>query len=318
MGCAREHCFPHETGCDAGNPDIATCPNYEAAKKQGERVEAEPTDTMRMPWTGRPMGGKDIGFLAARSRPTIVSVIGPHDAGKTTLLAAIFLAVFEAGEASEGDRFDGSYSMSGWNDVSGFLTLDADGISHFPPHTPDSDSRIPGLLHLAFSNSRSRNNLLFADAPGEWFTRWSVDPGAEGAKGAAWVTSNAGRNLLVADSAALAGPTRHSAREKFDRLVGRLADVTHATNSALVWTKSDIAVPDGMTNQIETSFRRHFGDAPIFRTQIPIEDGEIVQARPKALLEVLEWTLQAPASQSARFDRAHDSEDPFLAYGAMR
>ena len=318
MDCAREDCFPHETGCDAGNPDIAKCPNYKAVKKQGEHVGDEPTDTLRMPWTGRPMGGKDIGFLAARSRPTIVSLIGPHDAGKTTLLAAMFLAVFESGEASESNRFAGSHSLSGWNDVSAFLTLDADGISNFPPHTPDSDARVPGLLHFAFEDMRSKSDLLFADAPGEWFTRWSVEPDAEGAKGAAWVTSNARRNLLVADSTALSGPARHAAREKFDRLVGRLADVTRGRNTALVWTKSDVAVPESMTNQIESSFRRHFPNSPVFRTQVPIEEGEIVEARPKALLEVLEWTLQTPDSQSAFLVRAEESDDPFLAYGGMR
>ncbi|WP_022696792.1 TRAFAC clade GTPase domain-containing protein [Euryhalocaulis caribicus] len=264
------------------------------------------------------MGGKDIGFLAACTRPAIVSFVGPHDAGKTTLLAAMFLAVFDSGDAPGNLGFAGSYSLSAWHDVSAFMTLDAEGASSFPPHTPDSDARVPGLLHLAFQDGACRRDLLFADAPGEWYSRWAREPSAAGSKGAAWVTTTARRNLLVADSAALSGDERFSAREQFDRLVGRLADATGRSNTALVWTKSDLEVSDTMRNHVESNFARHFGDAPVFRTQIPVEGGEIVEAQPAALMQVLEWTLQKPDSRT--FSVVHNSpaDDPFLAYGAAR
>lgn len=313
MRCSSDECIP-ETGCYLGHPDLSDCKNYNAPNEKAEPA-AEILDTVRMPWTGRALGERDLAFIAASGTPTPISLVGPHDAGKTTLLGAMFLALFEGFKPGEDWSFAGSYSLSGWHDVTARLRLDAEGRMGFPAHTPDSEQRMPGLLHVALKNGIDKRDLLFADAPGEWFSRWARDPVADGAVGARWVIGAARRNLLIADSHAFSGEHKGKTREGFERIAGRLADAAHPHNVALVWTKSDLKVPKAMRQRIEEIFQHHFSGSPIFRTQVPLKGEEIADFDPKSLTELLRWIIAPPATKQLTMpERAHGS-DPFLSIG---
>ncbi len=155
------------------------------------------------------------------------------------------------------------------------MVLDANGTARFPPHTPDSVNRIPGLLHLRYSLVSGNRDLLFADAPSEWFTRWAKERYAEGAQGAEWIAKQSRKHLVVADSEALVGSNAGLARERFERISGRLADVTSDCDDALVWTKTDVDVPTQTRERIEEVFKRNLGSGPAFRTQVPLQGAEL-------------------------------------------
>ena len=309
-----ENCIP-EVGCELGCPDLADCSNFQDSKQAEEAPGEVASDTIRMPWTGRTMGARDIAFVAAANYPTIVSVIGPHDAGKTTLLAGIFLAISKGLDPSVSAKFAGSYSLSGWQDVSARMRLDANGDAQFPLHTPDSSNRIPGLLHLRYRLEALVTELLFADAPGEWFTRWAKDRRSEGAQGAEWITQNARKHVVVADSRALSGDGGGLAREQFERIVGRLAGIETVDEVALVWTKSDVHVPKSMVDRVEETFKRYFADGPIYRTQIPLLGTELASDDPQSLRAILDWLLAPATRKKLRVPSREPSEDPFFMLG---
>jgi hypothetical protein len=69
-----------------------------------------------------------------------------------------------------------------------FLTLKGDNEFEFPPHTPSNEARTPGLLHLSFSDKQNRRKeLVFTDAPGEWFSEWAINEQSPKAAGARWI-----------------------------------------------------------------------------------------------------------------------------------
>ena len=317
MRCELEVCIP-ECGCHKGEPDLADCSHFKA-KTTKDGTETEPlAETVRMPWTGRAMGERDIAFVAASNAPTFVSVIGPHDAGKTTLLAALFLAVCRGLEPETEAAFAGSYSLSGWQDVTTNMVLDANGTARFPPHTPDSVKRIPGLLHLRYSLGSIERDLLFADAPGEWFTRWAKERYAEGAQGAEWIAKYSRKHLVVADSEALVNSKAGLACERFERISGRLADVATDCDISLVWTKIDVDVPTQTRERIEEMFKRNLGSGPIFRTQIPLPGSERTTEDPQSLQRILDWLLAPVQRAHLRPPIAQPTFDPFLSIGRSR
>ena len=315
MRCEKAECVP-EVGCDIGHPDLAECTHFKEAKPADDSVDAlTSVDTIRMPWTGRTMGERDIAYIAAATYPTIVSLIGPHDAGKTTLLAALFLAICEGMEPASEAVFAGSCSFAGWQDVSARMRIDADGAAQFPLHTPDSASRIPGLLHLCYRQSSKAIEILLTDAPGEWFTRWATERFSTGAQGAEWIAKNARRHLVIADSEALSGQDSGLAREQFERIVGRLADIQNQ-NVALVWTKSDVSVPASMKEHIERSYKRRFADTPVFHTRLPLDGEELKSGDPCSLRAILDWMLAPEVRTKLRPAKRRVTEDPFLSIGA--
>lgn len=317
MRCELEECIP-ECGCHKGEPDLADCIHFEGATtKDGTELESF-AETVRMPWTGRAMGERDIAFLAASNTPTFVSVIGPHNAGKTTLLAALFLAICRGLEPEAKAAFSGSYSLSGWQDVTMQMVLDANASACFPLHTPDSANRIPGLLHLRYALPSGRRDLLFADAPGEWFTRWAKERYAEGAQGAEWIAKQSRKHLVVADSEALVGSSAGLAREHFERICGRLADVAADCDVALVWTKNDVNVPAETRGRIEDVFKRNLGPGPVFRTQVPLKGSERITDDPQSLRTILDWLLLPARRAVLRPPAAQPTSDPFLAIGRSR
>ena len=155
----------------------------------------------------------------------MLAIIGPHKAGKTTLLGAWYLLLGRGSRPDDKLRFSGSCSLAGWEVVAGSLRWEPGSIPPaFPPHTSSRGARIPGLLHLAFKQHQDhRRDYVMTDAPGEWFRKWAVKRETPGAEGARWAAEHADAFLLVADREALAGPEKGAARSGIQLLARRLA-----------------------------------------------------------------------------------------------
>lgn len=312
--CPIKNCFAPDLPCQEGKPDLAKCPHFK--KSAGGALPPEAIGVShRLTWSGNSMGAVDVGTVAARSRPSLIGLIGAHDAGKTTLLTALYL-LLTRGHQPPNYRFAGSNTLGGWETLAYTMRRLPNSGPTFPPHTPANAGRVPGMLHLALrENGEKRRDVLLTDAPGEWFERWAVEKTSPQAEGASWMAEHASAFALFADCQALSGPMRGDARSKLSLLADRLADEAEGRPVAVVWSKSDIAVRDTIRQSLREQFVQKFPHLREFETSITPAGGE---EPAMAVLDILKWLL-LPAPACAREAAPRLSpQDPFLSYRGHR
>ncbi|MDP2312201.1 MAG: hypothetical protein Q8P41_04795 [Pseudomonadota bacterium] len=290
MRCSNPACHVGDgEGCAVGERDHAThCPHWNTVSStQSEATAAASAaeDAYRAHWSGAALGLTDLGNLLPRGRSLLVGALGAHDAGKTTLLVGTYLACLR-GHQLAGARFAGSRTLGAWEALSAWLRYeDAARAPSFPPHTPRGTARVPGLLHLALRERRgSFRDVLLTDAPGEWFTRWSIKEDAPEAEGARWVVRHADAFMLVVDCKRLAGPERGQARSDIRQIIERLSDHVAGRPTILVWAKSDIAPATRVRTSISESLRALIPHA---------REVESTAERPETLAAAVEGAIQA-------------------------
>lgn len=305
--CTHESCFP-DTTCALGHLDRAECEHWKGAEPvqdgEGVAVSAETSD---IPWNGYVLGTSDLAIIGGRGRPTVVGLIGPPDSGKTSLLAFLYMWLLKHG--SIGDwMFAGSWTLGGWESVVQYSRWTGEPPPSFPPHT-SSAGRHPGILHLTLRCARSGQlrDVMFTDAPGEWFTQWSRVPGDVTSAGARWVVRHSDVLLLLIDSAALADNQKRPATRRATRdLVERVA--AHARSPvAVVWTKDDIGVPEPAERALQGKCMTFLPNATVLRTTVN---------KPETIEACFEMAL-ATGTSSAIFSplkAPRISNDPFLAF----
>lgn len=113
--CPRETCWP-DIGCSLGHLDPSKCPALKADRTEKKDEEAL-TEAAAMPWSGGVLGLTDLGFVAGRGKPIVLTIVGPQKAGKTTLLGAWYLLLGKGARPDDKLRFAGSRSLAGWEIV---------------------------------------------------------------------------------------------------------------------------------------------------------------------------------------------------------
>jgi hypothetical protein len=291
--CSHTACLaPDELGCKVGEGALQQCKYWQSSHDVPEQAAVSETDdSARLPWTGNAMGAGDIGFLSGASRTRLVGVFGVAESGKTSLLGAWYL-LLGRGIGPQGISFAGSLSLEGWENIAGNLRWNAAHGPSFPPHTSSGSGRHPGLLHLDLQVDRGRQDLLFADAPGEWFSRWSVRRDAEDAAGAAWLSGSADVLLVIADSKELAGEQLGTARANLLSLLRRTGAERRGRPVALVWTKCDVAVDEQMCSAVKRAADLAFGTYETFRVSMHAAQGQDPYNRGQGLLELLDWVVR--------------------------
>ena len=314
--CSRTNCFVPDTGCDLGHTILSKCPSWSGADAS-DAVNESTSDEMLMPWSGSALGLADLGFVSGSGKPIVIGVVGPQNAGKTTMLAAWYL-LLGRGLADAGDRlFAGSYTLSGWEAVAGSMRWAPSQSPRFPAHTSSRGGRAPGLLHLAFrdeSGGRS-TDYLFTDAPGEWFQRWAINTDSEEGAGARWVSDNADAFIVVADREALSGETMGAARGSLQRIAKRLGAERRGRPVALVWTKSDVEIPP----EIEKAVREAVTDAmpDAFEHSVSVVGSpasDLRRNKGSGLVELLQWTISIRRSGVRLPPHASTSGDPLFMF----
>lgn len=306
--CAQENCFVPETPCDLGHPDPAAC---DASTEPAPAPADGPADDMLLPWSGSALGLADLAFVTGRARPSVVAVVGPENAGKTTLLGAWYLLLGRGSVPFEERWFAGSYTLAGWEAVAGSLRWKPGRPPRFPAHTSSRGGRAPGLLHLSLVDARMRrSDYLFADAPGEWFRKWAFNRDSPEAEGARWATHHADVLLLVADRAALSGEHKGRARNDFQMLARRVAAERRDRPVALVWTKSDVELTAQAEQTIRAAVFDLLPDAAEFAVSVFPEGG------PEHIVNLLEWTLAGRRAGITLPPVAIHNDDPLFRYRA--
>ncbi len=257
-----EHCFAPELPCHMGCDEYAKCQYWKArggadGSSPDAAVESDSQVHGHQPfWTGRVMGLVDALPVAARNPTMLVGIIGAHDAGKTSFLLGLYCLV-AGGKTLGGFRFAGSYSLLAWELLASYARYSASHPASFPPHTPDSTDRIPGLFHLAVRGPTGHlHDSLFAHAPGEWFTNWSVKADDPRAAGARWVADHADGFLLFADSFSLSGADRGTAAGNLIQLMQRVSVGLGPRPLGFLWAKSDVTIKDEIRSRVDSVRRR--------------------------------------------------------------
>jgi len=284
--CPHPDCFAPDTTCALGNVELAACLQWKGGKAPSA-PSVETDDKILVPWTGDALGLTDLAFVTGRAKPVVVAVAGPESAGKTTLLASWYL-LLGRGRLLQGRRwFNGSYSLNGWEAVASSMRSAPGRPPTFPPHTTSRGARAPGLLHLALrEDDGRRRDLLFADAPGEWFQKWAVNAENPEAEGARWLAVHANLILLVADRQALSGSKLGAARNAFQLLAKRVAAERRGRPVALVWTKADIEIDPQMEAMIRKAVMDEMSDAVEHSTSVFDPDGGDVGV---GLIRLFDW-----------------------------
>jgi hypothetical protein len=266
--CPHHNCFAPDASCALGHMDFSKCPEWKGNAAEISAVGGT-TDRILLPWSGSALGLSDLSFVTGRAKPTIVGIAGPESAGKTTLLASWYLLLGRGLLMDDGLRFAGSYSLAGWEAVASSLRWDPGQPPSFPQHTTSRGARAPGLLHLAIREQAERlRDFLFADAPGDWFQRWSINADANDAVGAKWISDHADVFLLAADRQALSGANLGSARNAFQLLATRVSAERRGRPVALVWTKADLDVHVAMESRIRDAVMSVMPDAAEFSVSV--------------------------------------------------
>lgn len=262
--CSDDNCFVlMGEQCRSGESDYSRCPNWTTSVAQdGAIKEVEPATSFRVPWSGSALGLQDLSALVPRGRTILVGVLGAHDAGKTTLLVGTYLGLCR-GDRLARARFAGSRTLGAWESLAAWTRFDdAARPPTFPPHTPRGTSRVPGLLHLALRDDKAAlRDVLLADAPGEWFTKWSVREDSDEAAGARWVVEHADAFLVVADCKRLSEAKRGGTRRDTRQLIERLGNHVAGRPTVFVWAKSDHTPPEGIQRALREALNTHIPHA---------------------------------------------------------
>ncbi len=264
LTCRHPDCTLPEGGRCARAGEFADpltqCPELERTRPAGTPAPSLPTGRgaeagaqpdAPAPWQGRLLDPAEADALLRRAHAVVISVIGPHDAGKTCLLTAFFLQLAQGQRGSLPYRFASSRSLYGFYDLAlragrwdGALGTDIVG------HTARDESAEGGrFLHLGLRPINPKDDrhvdVLLSDVPGEWVTDWGTrdDDSSDRRLG---FLGRSDAVLLVADAAAFLSPQGRQMDHTIAKLMRRATDLVGCSprrpTLALVFSKFDLVL----------------------------------------------------------------------------
>lgn len=312
--CSHPGCpDPDNIGCNVeGHIKLTDCKYYNKEKLTAEDTQQTEDELYRIPWTGSSLGLTDLNYITASTKPIFIGITGVANAGKTTFLASLY-CLLRHGRRIGKFSFSGSFTLNGWEDIAWYLSWKDNSNIQFPPHTTNNSGRVPGLLHLAFKNDEGEKvDLVFTDAPGEWFDHWRNNVNSENAKGAKWIHENCNAFLLFADCDKLASSNRGQAKLQINSVADRLFENIVDRPIGLVWSKSDVTVSATTKQQILSHLKEypitHFNE---FETSINEGEAGIFHQN---ICESINWIIEKLRSNTNNLPKIATlkPEDMFL------
>ncbi|NOK09490.1 GTPase domain-containing protein [Corallococcus exercitus] len=201
------------------------------------------------PWSGRHLASQDAEHLLWHSSARLVAVLGPYNAGKTSLLTSFFLQLANGQGNAFPYRFASSRTLHGFRELmdranqwSG--STEADIVLHTTVGAEELQPR--SFLHVGLRPKSPQDNrhidMLLSDLPGEWVKAWTghVD---EAARQRMAFIQRCDAFIIVADAYALTSPGGARTDSETSLLVRRVIDFVKERKSrhplALVLSKFD-------------------------------------------------------------------------------
>jgi hypothetical protein len=312
--CSHIDCIAPQGNCHQGL-ELEEC-EYWGKSPIVTKKQVEQTDSTIIGWSGRPLGLEELTLIAARNKPRVIGILGPTNAGKTTLLGMVYSHLWHGGRFGSA-QFAGSVSLTGWEDITDPLRWsDEFNPPQFPLHTELSEDRQPGLFHLALRQQNGiLNDWLLTDAPGEWFKRWSLNDSAPEAEGANWIAHNSNVFVLVVDCDALSSPEhRGASRVAYQNLINRLGSVRGNRPVAVAWSKIDKLAGEEQLVAIKQYLSRYLDSYQEFKVSVKSE-GEEYKPTVDEFERLFEWLNVARASgHFIQAPPAFSPEDSMLSF----
>jgi hypothetical protein len=154
-------------------------------------------------------------------------------------------------------------------------------------------------------------DVLFTDAPGEWFTEWARNESSSAAEGSRWIARNADVLALFVDSDRIHKlETRGEARNHYQLLVERCASLSGSRPLMCVRTKSDVLLSTRMTEFLVRAQERFLRRA---------KWAHVSKDKPAALYDAFQDLVTTSlASRTVIANEAAfpvlEARDPFLAF----
>jgi Double-GTPase 2 len=284
--CEKSYCYAPDVECDDGLV-FRECTHFKADPSTEVTTADTDLQASSFSWTNVALGMHDVAKFATRSRIATVALIGTSNAGKTSFLATLYLLLLN-GKTLDGYKFAGSFTLGGWEILANKMRWLGHEPPSFPDHTPRGIARQPGLLHLALRDEKDRLcDVVFADAPGEWFERWAIDRADPQAEGARWLERHADSVLIFLDSEKLSSPEFCGVTRSLSLdLLNRSFDSYPDCSIGIVWAKHDTF----NQNQANEALKEYIAGKNIERSFNTISAP--VAPESQDVLEAATWSIQ--------------------------
>jgi hypothetical protein len=197
------------------------------------------------PWRGRHLSLREAETVAQRSPARVLSILGPRDAGKTSLMASFFLQLANGQYGVFPYRFASSRTLYGFQD----LVDRANRWSGKPGeetvgHTAKEDDEDAGrFLHLGFRPRGLADDrhvdVLLSDIAGELIATWAQRADDDARRRLAFVRRS-DAFLVVADAEVLMGRAGARMDASIAGLIRRIAaEIPSRRVLAMVFSKLD-------------------------------------------------------------------------------
>lgn len=211
----------------------------EALRERLNDTEDKPPlpNTDAAPWSGRHLDEHTTEQLLWRSPARVIAVMGPHNAGKTSYLASLFLQLSNRQCRQLPYRFASSQSLFGMHEIldkirawdqsadRGTAAEEPVGQREIIAHTP-KQSGLLHFMHLGLRPAAHSDNrhidVLLSDVAGEYFTEHAS---RENPEMQAFLARCDGF-LIVADTGKLVGKRGRQHDAEIARIIRRVTDLT--------------------------------------------------------------------------------------------
>lgn len=238
--CSNPDCKVAETGKCVEGHEVSVCANYgkplQLVEATTDESEAPDLDVIELPGADK-LTVAAASHVLRRDRCRVIAIVGPHDAGKTSLIASLY-DLFQAGPIQD-VQFRGSQTLHAFE----IACHDARAASERgTPHINRTPLGEVQFYHLALAGIPASEaiSLVLADRAGEEY-RGATD---DVSLAADFVEVHRADTIaLLVDGARLANNlSRHNVRAEITLLIQALRDgeaLTRTQRLAVVLTKLD-------------------------------------------------------------------------------
>jgi len=198
-----------------------------------------PEEPGTAPWAGRHLTAREVDRMMWSSPARLFAVVGPADAGKTTMLLSLFLQLADGQYGDFPYRFASSRSLYSLQAMCReFATWDGITAGQAVAHTQKADGgEERRFVHIGVRPHRATDDrhidVLFADIAGEHFSAFAARADATTARDLAFLQRCDGF-VVTLDAGVLASPGRRRLDGEMGSLLGRIVDLVAGSNEPRV------------------------------------------------------------------------------------
>lgn len=306
--CSNPHCKIAETGKCVEGLEITACGNFGKPLRplddESGTEDRQDREMVALSRADRLTPDEARGVLG-EARGCVIAIVGPHDCGKTSLIAGLF-DQFQDGPVA-GVAFRASKTLHAFEQVCHDARVSS---QRGTPHSERTRRGQVRFFHLGLQDGEPLN-LLLGDRAGEEYR----EAGDDASLAVEFVEAQRADvvTLLVDGKRLTDDMTRHNAREETLLILQALTDaqiVTRGTRLAIVLTKNDVVRSSPSADRVESDvaklmtrinqhFDGHFSAVGVFRVAAsPTEPGISRGAGIPDLLRF--WLERTPPASTER------------------